>query len=66
MLEPTLHFYISEYVDGNLEIENKHMHYMFRDDLNFDDFEPTQLIEYMKKIADTCKKEGITAYFTIS
>lgn len=63
MLKPTLRFYITEYVDGNLEIETKHAHYMFRDDLNFDDFEPKKLNEIIKKITKTCQDEGLTAYF---
>lgn len=64
MLEPTLHFYITEYEDGNLKIETKHIHYMFRNDLNFDDFEPNRLDEIINIITDVCRKEGITAYFT--
>lgn len=58
-----LRFYITEYIDGNLDIETKHIHYMFRDDLNYDDFEPGKLYEIIKKITDICKKEGLTAYF---
>lgn len=58
-----LRFFISEYTDGNLEIETKHIHYAFRDDLNFDDFKPEKLNEIMKKITETCKDEGLTAYF---
>ena len=58
-----LRFFISEYVDGNLEIETKHMHYAFRDDLNFDDFKPERLNKIMKKITNTCKSEGLVACF---
>lgn len=58
-----LRFFITEYEDGNLEIETKHMHYAFRDDLNYDDFEPEKLNEITKKITDICKVEGITAHF---
>lgn len=58
-----LRFFITEYEDGNLEIETKHMHYAFRDDLNYDDFKPEKLNEITKKITDICKAEGITAYF---
>ena len=58
-----LRFYITEYEDGNLEIETKHIHYAFRDDLNYDDFEPGRLAEIMHKISDICKAEDIEAVF---
>jgi hypothetical protein len=58
-----LQFFISEYVDGNLEIETKHMHYTFRDDMNYDDFTPDTLYEKMRMIREVCKKENITPYF---
>ena len=56
-------FFITEYEDDNLKIETKHIHYAFRDDLNYDDFEPEKLNEITKKITDICKAEGITAHF---
>lgn len=58
-----LRFFITEYEDGHLEIETKHMHYTFRDDLNYDYFEPEKLSEIIKKISNTCKAEGLMAYF---
>lgn len=58
-----LRFWITEYEDGNLEVETKHMHYMFRDDLNYDDFAPEKLYEVINKITEVCKKENIEAYF---
>ena len=61
----TLTFYISEYVDGNLEIETHHTHYAFRDDLNFDDFAPEKLYLLMAMITATCKREGIKARFVL-
>lgn len=60
-----LTFYISAYVDGNLSIETKHMHYTFRDDINIDDFTPDQLYKNMSDITDICKREGITAVFVL-
>lgn len=58
-----LRFFITEYQDGTLEIETKHMHYAFRDDLNFDCFPPEELAENMRKIVDQCQKENIFPYF---
>lgn len=56
-------FWISEYEDGNLEIETKHIHYAFRDDLNYDDFEPGRLYEIINKITDICRKMDIEPHF---
>jgi hypothetical protein len=58
-----LRFFITEYEDGNLEIETKHIHYTFRDDLNFDYFEPGRLYEIINKITETLRKENIIPYF---
>lgn len=58
-----LRFIISRYQDGNLEVETKHMHYAFRDDLNFDDIKPEELTKVLYKITETCKKEKIEPYF---
>lgn len=58
-----LRFFISEYNDGNLNIECKHMHYTFRDDLNFDDIAPTELIKTMRTITERLQKENIIATF---
>lgn len=58
-----LRFYISEYTDGNLEIQCSHMHYAFRDDLNYDDFSPDRLFGIMKVIDDKCTSEGNEAHF---
>lgn len=59
----TLTFYITEYTDGNLEIQTKHIHYAFRDDINFDDFPPEELIGKMRVVSSICEKEGILASF---
>ena len=58
-----LRFIVSEYIDGNLEISANHMHYMFRDDMNYDGFAPDTLYKKMKMIREVCKKENITPYF---
>ena len=58
-----LRFIISRYQDGNLEVETKHMHYTFRDDLNFDDITPEELPGILKRIEETCKRENIEPYF---
>lgn len=60
-----LRFFISRYVDGNYEIETKHIHYAFRDDLNFDDITPDKLGTVMELIKDTLKYENIEPYFEI-
>lgn len=60
-----LTFYIGEYVDGNLSIQTNHMHYAFRDDLNFDDFAPEKLYMLMAMIKATCKREGIEPRFVL-
>lgn len=60
-----LNFYVSEYVDGNLKIEPKHMHYAFRDDLNYDDIEQGKLYLIMAMIKAICKKEGIEPIFKL-
>ncbi len=58
-----LKFYITEYVDGNLEVETKHLHYAFRDDMNYDDFAPNMLQDILSKIAKVCRAEGIKPVF---
>lgn len=60
-----LKFYISEYVDGRLEVETKHIHYAFRDDLNYDNFAPELLPGIMHKITWICRKENIEAVFVM-
>ena len=58
-----LTFYISEYIDGTFEIETKHMHYTFRDDLNFDNVKAGDIIKIMKQITETLKAENIKPQF---
>ena len=60
-----LRFFISEYIDGNLQIETKHIHYAFRDDINIDDFTPLELMANIKKIENILKKENIKPYFQL-
>ena len=60
-----LRFFISEYSDGNLCIECKHMHYAFRDDLNFDDFKPDELFGKMRLIEAKCREMEIDAKFVL-
>lgn len=61
-----LRFYITQYVDGNYCVEAKHMHYAFRDDLNFDDFKPEELPGIMRLITSKCQKENIEAHFVMN
>lgn len=58
-----LRFFISRYVDGTFEIETKHMHYAFRDDLNFDNVESENVGPLMYQIAEALKAENIEPYF---
>jgi hypothetical protein len=58
-----IRFFITEYTDGNLKIEPKHMHYTFRDDLNADDFAPAELFQKMREISAICKRENIIPVF---
>lgn len=60
-----LRFFISQYLDGNIEIECKHMHYAYDDRFNFDDFPKEELIEKMAEIQEHCEAEGMTAKFVI-
>ena len=60
-----LRFFISEYSDGNLNVECKHIHYAFRNDLNFDDIAPDDLLKTMRTITETLQKENIVATFQI-
>ena len=46
----SINIYITEYVDGTYELEPKHMHYAFRDDLNYDNVKPEDLGSVMRKI----------------
>lgn len=61
--EKKLRFYISQYIDGNLEIECKHMHYAFDDRFNFDDFPKEELFQIMTEIQEHCEAEGMEANF---
>lgn len=60
-----LRFFISQYVDGTLEIECKHIHYAFRDGLNFDGVQREELIDRMAEIQEHCEAEGLTAKFVV-
>ena len=60
-----LKFIISRYVDGTYEIETKHMHYAFRDDLNYDNVNSADIPQLMYKITSICIKENLQAYFVI-
>ena len=58
-----LRFFISEFVNGDLEIECKHVHYMFRDGYSTGSFPREELFEHMKDIEERCKKDGVEARF---
>ena len=58
-------FYISQYFDGNLEIECNHMHYMYKDGFNFDDFPREELIDRMAEIQEHCLSENILPIFEV-
>lgn len=60
-----LKFYISQYMDGNLCIENKHMHYHFKDGFGFDDFSKEDLLYRMAEIQEHCESENITPIFIV-
>lgn len=61
-----LSFYISQYFDGNLKIECKHMHYAFDDRFNFDDFPKDELLSRMAEIQERCEGKGLTPKFIVS
>lgn len=58
-----LRFFISEYEDGTLKVETKHMHYAFRDDLNYDDVDPKDLFKIISEITSICAEEDLSAVF---
>lgn len=58
-----LNIYITEYVDGTLCLEPKHMHYTFREDLNYDNVEADELLGVMKEITEKLRKESLQAVF---
>lgn len=60
-----LRFYISQYIDGNLEIECKHLHYAYDEKFNFDNFPKEELFERMAEIQEHCEAEGLSAEFVI-
>lgn len=60
-----IRFYISQYLDGNLEIECKHMHYAFDDRFNYDDFPREELPDRMAEIQEHCASENITPLFIV-
>ena len=61
-----LRFIISQYFDGNLQIECKHMHYAFDDNFNFDDFPKEELFGIMSEIQEHCEFRGLSAKFAIA
>lgn len=61
----TIRFYISQYLDGNLEIECKHIHYAFDDRFNYDNFPREELLDRMAEIQEHCISEDITPLFTV-
>lgn len=63
MKKDELRFFISQYLDGNLEIECKHVHYAFDDRFNFDDFPKEDLFGVMCEIQEHCEAEGLDAKF---
>ena len=60
-----LRFIISRYIDGTYKIETKHMHYAFRDDLNYDDVFVADVPQLMYKITSILVKEDLQAVFVI-
>lgn len=64
-MENELRFFISQYLDGTLEIECKHMHYAFDDQFNFDNIPKEELFSRMVEIQEHCDGEGISAKFVI-
>lgn len=58
-------FYISQYIDGDLEIECKHIHYAFDERFNFEKFPRKNLINYMAEIQEHCKTENIEPIFEV-
>lgn len=60
-----IRFYITQYLDGNLEIECKHMHYAFDDRFNYDDFPREELLDRMVEIQEHCASENITPLFIV-
>jgi hypothetical protein len=65
MKEITVKFYISQYVDGDLEIECKHIHYAFDERFNFEKFPRQDLINYMAEIQEHCITENIKPIFEV-
>ena len=60
-----LRFFISQYINGDLEIECKHMHYAFDDRFNFDHFPKEDLIDRMAEIQEHCEAEGFVPKFEV-
>ena len=63
MKDNEFRFLISQYFDGRLQIECKHMHYAFDDRFNFDDFSKEELFGIMAEIQEHCENEGLSAKF---
>ena len=60
-----LRFFISQYLDGKLLIECKHMHYAFDDRFNVDRITKEDLFDRMAEIQEHCEAEGLKAKFII-
>ena len=64
-MEKEIKFYISEYFDGDLEIECKHIHYMYDERFNFEKFPRQDLKNYMAEIQEHCIAENIKPVFEV-
>jgi hypothetical protein len=60
-----LRFFISQYFDGTLKIETKHMHYAFDDRFNFDNLKKEELFGVMAEIQEHCEGEGLSPKYVI-
>ena len=63
--EEMVKFFITQYFDGTLEIECKHMHYAFVDGLHFDNVPKEELFYRMVEIQERCEGLGIIPRFVI-
>lgn len=64
-MKDKIRFIITQYLDGNLDIECEHLHYAFRDDFNFYDFPRADLFDRMIEIQEHCYGAGVTPIFVI-
>ncbi len=56
-------FKITKYTNGKYRIESIVIHYMFRDDVNFDNISYEELINKMEEISGILSKETMIAVF---